>query len=384
NLDETVRGAREIAEARVIDVLSIAPDQNAQEFFFHPEQMRVELTGAGGVPLREPEDLRAIYQASRCGNYPLLRCYSGTNALVEWAAMLKETIRVAWGVVPLFWYSQLDGRSTRPLEVSIKENLEAIAWYVSNGIPVEMNESHHWSLRNAHDAVAVTSAFLAAYNAKQQGATTYVQQLMFNNPPGTSPSMDLAKMLAKLELLDSLRARDFGLVKEVRTGLTSLPLDPDMAKGHLGSSIHTMIALKPDILHVVGYSEADFAATPEVVIESCKIARGAIRNAILGQPDPLADPTVRARKDYLVREARFLLATMKEEFGSMYANPWADPKALAGAVKAGILDAPHLTGNKAARGETVTKLVNGGWDPINPKSDEVLTEAERLKVLGID
>jgi hypothetical protein len=142
--------------------------------------------------------------------------------------------------------------------------------------------------------------------------------------------------------------------------------------------------LKPDILHVVGYSEADFAATPEVVIESCKIARGAIRNAILGQPDPLADPTVRARKDYLVREARFLLATMKEEFGSMYANPWADPKALAGAVKAGILDAPHLTGNKAARGETVTKLVNGGWDPINPKSDEVLTEAERLKLLGID
>ena len=384
DLKETIEGCRKIAESRVLDVLSIAPDQNAQEFFFHPEQMRAELTGAGGVPVRKPEDLRAIYQASRCGNYPLLRCYSGTNALVKWAAMLKETIRVAWGVVPLFWYSQLDGRSTRPLEVSIKENLEAIAWYVSNGIPVEMNESHHWSLRNAHDAVAVTSAFLAAYNAKQQGATTYVQQLMFNNPPGTSPSMDLAKMLAKLELLDSLRARDFGIVKEVRTGLTSLPLDPDMAKGHLGSSIHTMIALKPDILHVVGYSEADFAATPEVVIESCKIARGAIRNAILGQPDPLADPTVRARKDYLVREARFLLATMKEEFGSMYANPWADPKALAGAVKAGILDAPHLTGNKAARGETVTKLVNGGWDPINPKSDEVLTEAERLKLLGID
>ncbi|MEK6851593.1 MAG: cobalamin-dependent protein, partial [Candidatus Thermoplasmatota archaeon] len=265
DLQETIEGCRKIAESRVLDVISIAPDQNAQEFFFRPEQMRDELTGAGGVPVRRPEDLQALYEASRCGNYPLLRCYSGTNELVKWARMLKDTIHVAWGAVPLFWYSQLDGRSTRPLEVSIKENLEAVAWYAANGIPVEMNESHQWSLRNAHDAVAVTSAFLAAYNAKQQGATTYVQQLMFNNPPGTSPAMDLAKMLAKLELLDSLRARDFGVVKEVRTGLTSLPLDPDMAKGHLGSSIHTMVAMKPDILHVVGYSEADFAATPEVV-----------------------------------------------------------------------------------------------------------------------
>jgi len=85
-----------------------------------------------------------------------------------------------------------------------------------------------------------------------------------------------------------------------------------------------------------------------------------------------------------VNEARFLLAAIKEEFGSMVANPWSDPKALAGAVKAGILDAPHLVGNKAARGETVTKLVNGGWDAVNPKTGDVLTEAERLKLLGID
>lgn len=383
-LQETIEGCRKIAEARVLDVISIAPDQNAQEFFFHPEQMRDELTGAGGVPVRKPEDLRALFEASRLGNYPVLRCYSGTNELVNWAKMLKETINVAWGAVPLFWYSQLDGRSTRPLDVSIRENLQAVAWYAQNGIPVEMNESHHWSLRNAHDAVAVASAFLAAYSAKQQGATTYVQQLMFNNPPGTSPAMDLAKMIAKLEILETLRGRDFGIVKEVRTGLTSLPLDPAMAKGHLASSIHTMIALKPDILHVVGYSEADFAATPEVVIESCKIARGSIRNAVLGQPDPLGDPTVRARKDHLVREARYLLAAIKEEFGAGSANPWADPVALAGAVKAGVLDAPHLMGNKAARGETVTRNVNGGWDPINPKSGEVITEAERLKLLGID
>lgn len=383
DLQETIDGCRRIAEARVLDVISVAPDQNAQEFFFHPEAMRSELTGAGGVPVRRPEDLRALYEASRCGNYPILRCYSGTNELERWGQMLKETIHVAWGAIPLFWYSQLDGRSTRPLDVSIAENLEAVTWYAANGIPVEMNESHHWSLRNAHDTVAVAAAFLAAYNARDRGATTYVQQLMFNNPPGTSPAMDLAKMLAKLELVESLRGKDFGIVREARTGLTSLPLDPDVAKGHLGSSIHTMMALKPDIVHVVGFSEADFAATPEVVIESCKIARGAVRNAILGQPDPFADPAVRARKDRLVAEARFLLAEIKEEFAAASGNPWSDPKALAQAVKAGYLDAPHLTGNKAARGETVTKCVNGAWEAVNPKTDEVLTEADRLKLLGI-
>jgi hypothetical protein len=144
-----------------------------------------------------------------------------------------------------------------------------------------------------------------------------------------------------------------------------------------------MVAVKPDIVHVVGFSEADFAATPEVVIESCKLARGAIRNALLGQPDPLMDPGIRVRKDHLVQEAKFLLAEIKETFGAVAANPWADPKALAQAVKIGILDAPHLMGNAAARGETVTKNVNGAWEAINPKTGEVVTEAERLKLLGV-
>jgi hypothetical protein len=144
-----------------------------------------------------------------------------------------------------------------------------------------------------------------------------------------------------------------------------------------------MMVMKPDIVHVVGFSEADFAATPEVVIESCKLAKGAVRNAVLGQADPLADPAIRARKDHLVQEAKGLLAEIKETFGAVAANPWADPKALAQAVKIGILDAPHLMGNPAARGETVTKNVNGAWDAINPKTGEIMTEVERLKILGV-
>ena len=54
----TIAGARRIAEAGVLDVLSIGPDQNAQEHFFHPEEMDPRQDGAGGVPLRQPEDLQ--------------------------------------------------------------------------------------------------------------------------------------------------------------------------------------------------------------------------------------------------------------------------------------------------------------------------------------
>ena len=64
-LEETIRGVGEIAEARALDVLSIAPDQNAQEFFFRPESMRPELDGAGGVMVRSPDDFRMIFKATR-------------------------------------------------------------------------------------------------------------------------------------------------------------------------------------------------------------------------------------------------------------------------------------------------------------------------------
>jgi len=383
SLEETILGAKEIAEAGVLDVLSLAPDQNAQEFFFHPEKMRPELDGAGGVRVRRAEDFRRIYEATRTGNYPLLRCYSGTNDLVKWGAMLHDTIKIAWGAIPLFWYSQLDGRSKRPLETSIAENVEAMGWYASKGIPVEVNESHHWSLRDGPDAVAVATAFLAAYNAKKAGVRTYVAQYMFNNPRGTSPANDLAKMFAKIELIEGLQDETFRTLREARTGLNSLPLDMDQAKGHLGSSIHTMMAIRPHILHVVGYSEANYHTGPKELIESCKIAQGAIRNALLGLPDPLKDDAVRTRKEELLDEAMYLLGRIREIAPSGVEDPWADPATLAKAVKKGILDAPHLLGNPAACGRTITRMIDGACRAVDPSTGKPMTERERLRWLGV-
>ena len=160
-VERTVGAAEEIAESGQLGVVSIAPDQNAQQFFFRPSEMPKSGHGAGGVPVRTADDMRSIYAATRRGNHPLLRCYAGTRDLVKWAEMSVETIDQAWGAVPIFWYSELDGRSDRRLEEAIAENRSTIAWYAERGVPVEVNDAHQWSLRGAHDAVAVAASYIA-------------------------------------------------------------------------------------------------------------------------------------------------------------------------------------------------------------------------------
>ncbi|MGM0366711.1 MAG: cobalamin B12-binding domain-containing protein, partial [Actinomycetota bacterium] len=96
SLKDTIKGIEEIADSKLIDVVSIGPDQNTQEFFFHPEKMDRSQDGAGGVPLRSEEDFKKIYKATRRGNYPLMRCYSGTNDILKMARVLADNINNAW------------------------------------------------------------------------------------------------------------------------------------------------------------------------------------------------------------------------------------------------------------------------------------------------
>jgi methylmalonyl-CoA mutase cobalamin-binding subunit len=383
SLSDTIEGARRIAESRTVDVISVGPDQNAQESFFRPSEMLGEQDGAGGVPVRTEEDLAAIYKASRTGNYPLVRCYSGTRDLMKWAEMSVRVIRNAWAAIPLCWYSQLDGRSGRTPQEAMEENMSVVQWYASRGIPVEVNESHHWSLRGAHDVVAVVMAFVAAYNAKVRGVRHYVAQYMFNNPVGTSYVMDLGKMLAKIQLIESLHDETFTSYREVRAGLASLSVDMGVAKGQLASSTHLQMSLSPDIVHVVGFPEADHAARPEEVIESCKIARGVIRNCLGGLPDVSRDPRVIARRDELVKEAGVLLDAIRRLGEGTSDDPLADPGVIAGAIRAGLLDAPHLAGNPLAAGGVVTDIVNGACVALDPVTRKPIDEKTRLRNLGM-
>ena len=85
----TVEATREgiacIAEAQVLDVVSLGIDQDGQANFFHPERQDLRRRGAGGVPVRNPGDYCALYAASRRGNFPLLRTYSGADDFIRLA-----------------------------------------------------------------------------------------------------------------------------------------------------------------------------------------------------------------------------------------------------------------------------------------------------------
>lgn len=383
DMKETIEGVRKIAESRALDILSIAPDQNAQESFFRPDEMQQSLNGAGGVPVRSEDDLRAIHEAAQAGNRPLLRCYSGTRDLIDWGGMLKRTINIAWGAVPLTWYSELDGRSKRPLLEAVKENQKAIRWYAKNGIPVEVNESHQWALRRSGDTVELATAYLAAHNAKALGVRDYVCQFMFDTPRGISPAMDLAKMFAKLDLVESLSDVNFNVIRMVRSGLSSLSPKPNLAKGQLAASIYSAMALRPHIVHVVGFSEADHAATADEIIESCELAKGVVRKALLGLPTPESDRTVMERRQQLMDDARFLIDAIKRLEQVNTHDALIRPEVIATAVKEGLLDAADLRGSKVARGRITTAIVNGACVPVDGTTGRALSEKERMDEIAI-
>ena len=59
-------------------------------------------------------------------------------------------------------------------------------------------------------------------------------------------------------------------------------------------------------------------------------------------------------------------------------DPLADPDVLTKAVKIGILDAPHLKGNKACKGTLNTRVLNGAMYAYDNKNKKVITEEERI------
>jgi methylmalonyl-CoA mutase cobalamin-binding subunit len=378
-VEDTIKGIQSIAESGVLDVVSLGPDQDAQENFFHPERQDPARKGAGGVPARSPQDYAALYQATRRGNYPLMRCYAGTDDLLRLAAMYVETIHNAWAAVPIFWFNALDHRGPMGLEESIRVHQQVMAWHAERGIAVEVNEPHHWSLRDAPDAIYVATAYLSAYNAKACGVQDYIAQYMFSAPVGISDAMDLARMLACCDLVERLSDNSFRTYRQTRTGLPSYPVDEDAARAHLATSIYLQMALKPDIVHVVSACEAHHAANADDIIQNCRAAHHVIEHCLQGMPDMERDPLVQHRREELAHEAWTLLEGIGRLSKDESRDALTDPATLARAVSVGLLDAPHLKGSHIARGQIVSRIVNGASKAIDTKSGRVLPESERVE-----
>ena len=181
-----------------------------------------------------------------------------------------------------------------------------------------------------------------------------------------------------------LAANDFKIFKQTRTGLLSYPLEPNAARGHLATSVYLQMSLDPHIVHVVGHSEAHHAARPEEVIEACKTAYRAIENALGGQPDMTADTEVQRRKNELIGESEVTLRAIRSLGGADAEDPFTDASALARAVEAGVLDAPHLDSNPYAPGRIVSRIdERGACVAVDPVTDESLSEEARIAGLGV-
>ncbi|MBQ8319042.1 MAG: cobalamin B12-binding domain-containing protein [Lachnospiraceae bacterium] len=377
SLEDTIDGVRKIAEAKVLDVISIGPDQNTQQFFFKQDKMNKEFDGAGGVPIRTREDFRRLKEATMCGNQPLLRCYSGTEDVFEFAELLLDEIDNAWTAIPLCWYNELDGRGTRVLESSIEEAQRLIKWHAERNIPVEINEPHHWAMRDAHDVMSVVMAYVSALNAKELGVKNYISQYMFNVPNGLSFSMDLARVLAMIEMVESLEDKTFKTYRQTRAGLPLFSSDLDVAKGQLAASTFMQMSVKPDIMHVVAFTEANHAATAEDVIASTKIVKGVIKHTLKDAFSIENNKEIQSRKNHLLSEARYVIDFIEKKYSSCK-NPLTDSFVLADCIKSGIIDAVHILKGKKFKGDLYTRITGGMCEACDKSTGEIIDEATRL------
>jgi methylmalonyl-CoA mutase cobalamin-binding subunit len=400
-IDPTIAGITRIAESEVLDVISLGPDQDAQQNLFHPDLQDPSRMGAGGVPIRSQADLEQLYAASQTGNYPLMRSYSGTSDLLRYAELLTRTIRNAWCATSLFWFNAMDGRGPQGLEASIRDHQALMAWHGERGIPVEGNEPYHWAMRDAPDVFSVAASYLYAHSARAFGVTDYITPYMFESPPMLSNRMDLAKALAQVRVAEAVYLKGLGfsddlwgeaaasvdaegsrrIWRQTRTGLLSYPVDTARARAHLAESIYLQMALAPSIVHVVGYCEADHAATAEEVIESAEMAQQVIDTVIAGQPDLICDSLVHERAEELVSEALVLIAAIYRLGEGDSDDPLAHPPTLARAVAVGLLDSPQLQRNPFARGAIRTRAIGGAVVAVDDVG-RLLSERERIRALG--
>lgn len=300
-IEPTIAGIEKLADAGALEIVSIAPDQTSQEmlakFIRGEEDPARYLAGQGGAPIRSVEDLQRLKAATRRGNYPMTRIYTGTDELLELARLWQEHLNTCFPAVPIFFYNQMDGRGPISIHDSFREHYDTIRYWASVGKPCEINDPHQWGLRYASDDMQVADHVLVGLMALKLGIKHYVMQMMFELPPEISALDDLAKMKAAHELIEPLtRHFDFRILRQTRSGLPSFPPDLHQAKGHLAFGIYTQLYLEPDILHVVTHSEAHHEAKPEDIIEACQITKQVCWDFAKGHvPNIWADPWVRDR-----------------------------------------------------------------------------------------
>lgn len=393
NIQPTVDGIRQLAEARVLDEVSLGSSDLSQRYFGHPE-MFAKLKNDGGVPYKTYEDLVKLYQASRCGNFPGVKPYCHVVDLVKFVHQCLDAgmLRGVHQAVPLYWFNELDGRGPANVRQSVKEHFAAVRELAKEGIPVEMNDPNQWSSRWAHDTIIVTSYALVSAVMTMCGVQNMVLQMQMNKPKETGDYADLAKMQAGLEMarrVSKFRKSPAPIFRETRTGIESLSADMNLAKWQLARSTMLQMCMNPHIIHIVSYCEANYAARTADIIDSSKLIRRAVRIFREHEQDIMKEtrnPIVLERKEYLMKECEYLLREIaklnpKYEFCPIenIAQYVGNEDVIASSIERKIMSAPGIINDKY-KGDFITKPLKYGM--INLVDDynhpRIMTEEERL------
>ena len=398
DIKPTVEGIRELANARVLDELSLGSSDLSQRYFGHPE-MFDKLKNDGGVPYKTYQDLVTIYQASRCGNYPGVKPYCHVTDLVNFVHQCLDAgmLRGVHQAVPLYWFNELDGRGPAEVRPNIREHFAAVRELAKCGIPVEMNDPNQWSSRWAHDTIIVTSYALISAVMTMCGVQNMVLQMQFNKPKETGDYADLAKMSAGLEmarLISMGRPNPAPIYRETRTGIESLSADMNRAKWQLARSTFLQMCMDPHIIHIVSYCEANYAARPADIIDSSRLIRRAVRIFRENKEDVMKEidsPIVKERKEYLMKESAYLLNEIAKLHPAYKPVPLTamaqylgDEDVIASSIEKKLMSAPGII-NEKYRGNFITKPLKYGM--INVVDDythpRIITERERLLNLSV-
>lgn len=353
---------KSLADSGYLDILSIGSSQLSQSNF--GENWAGKENG-GGVPVNSENEYIDIWNAAK----PMLvRTYSGTKNIKKMAGIYEKTINISWHALSLWWFNELDGRGPNSLYNNLKEHIDTIKYIAATGKPVEANVSHHFSFRGCDDITYIVSAYLSAKMIKKCGVKIFVLQNMLNTPRSTWGIQDLAKARAMLNMIKRLEDENFRVIFQTRTGLDYFKPDIEMAKIQLAAATAMMDDIdpnniySPEIIHVVSYSEALYLATPDVINDSIKITRHALKEyrklKKRGLTPNVGTEDIKERTTRLEASSWKMIRAMEDNIVDLYS-----PEGLYIAFAAGWLPVPELWSDSKEfvhAKNWKSKMVNGG------------------------
>lgn len=368
---------RDLADSRLLDVLSIGSSQLTQSNFGEDWEGK---PNGGGVPVNSEVE----YQIIKENSCPMLvRTYSGTKNVPVLARIHERALNISWHALSFWWFDELDGRGNNTLLENLREHFEAVRYIVSTGKPVEPNVPHHFAFRGADDITYIVSGFLASKAIKKMGASHMILQNMLNTPKYTLGVQDLAKGRAMINLVRELEDENFKVSLQTRGGLDYFAPDLEEAKIQLAAVTCMMDDLEPDnenspeIIHVVNYSEAVRLATPPIIKDSIKITLNALHSYRFARkigiiPNMNFDSEVKHRYEELIHDARVAIRLLEENIPNLYT-----PEGFEMVFKEGFLAVPYLMDQhnkwtKATMWKTAIK--NGGICVVDDDGKIISTE----------